>query len=172
MRLTAGWRWNLPLVALALVALAIVFARHEDRGIEIEARSPLPGVDEIRVDVAGAVVRPGVVLASPGERVADVVARAGGPTAEADTTALNLSRHVVDEDHVVVPRRGERTALLDLNRATQRQLEALPGIGRVLADAVIVARSQTAFTSTDELVERGVITARTYEAIRNLVTAR
>ena len=173
MRLTTGARWNLLLAALAVAALVLLAMRGEaDRGVEIEARAPVPGIDEIRVDVAGAVVRPGVVVAAPGERVADALARAGGATAEADTAALNLSRRLVDEDHIVVPRRGERSALLDLNRATARELEALPGIGPMLAAAILTSRSRAAFATTDELVERGLISARVYEAIRNLVTVR
>ena len=173
MRLTAATRWNLLLAILAAVALIVLATRGgEDRGIEIEARDPAPGIDELRVDVAGAVVRPGVIIVAPGERVADALARAGGPTAEADTAAVNLARRLVDEDHIVVPRRGERSALLDLNAATARQLEALPGIGPVLAAAVLASRSRAAFTSTDELVERGLISPRVYEAIRNLVAVR
>ena len=122
--------------------------------------------------MAGAVVRPGVVIVALGERIADALARAGGATTEADTAALNLSRRLGGEDHVVVPRRGERSALLDFNRAPVRELEALPGIGPVLAAAILASRGRAAVAATDELVERGVISSRAYEAIRNLVTVR
>ena len=127
----------------------------------------------MRVDVAGAVLRPGVVTAAPGERVIDAVNRAGGVTPDAETTALNLSRRVVDEDHIVVPRRGERAALIDLNRATPAQLEALPGVGPVTAAAIVSARERSGpYQTTDELVVRAVLTARVYAQVRDLLTVR
>ena len=80
---------------------------------------------------------------------------------------------MTDEERLVVPRLGERrAALLDLNRATAAQLEALPGIGRVTADAILAARERQPFASSDELVARGLTSARAYEQLRDLVTAR
>jgi competence protein ComEA len=170
---TQGW-WNVALGAAATAALIVLAARGgEDYGIEIERREAAAGIDELRVDVAGAVARPGVVIMAPGERVADALARAGGPSADADTAAINLSRRLVDEDHIVVPRKGERAALLDLNQATARELEALPGIGAAYATAVVSAReSGGPFRSTDDLVARQVIPTRVYEQIRDLVAVR
>lgn len=162
---------NLLLAAAGLVAVIVLVTRsHGSPGIEVEVRYPAPGIDELRVDVAGAVAHPGVVIVSPGERVADAIARTGGVTAEAYTAALNLSRRLVDEDHIIVPRRGERAALLDLNHATEIEIEALPGIGPVYANAIVSARDTNGpFISTDELVERDIIPARVYEQIRDLV---
>jgi competence protein ComEA len=164
---------NIGLVVAALAALIILNVRSEDAGVEIVRRDPAPGVDEIRVDVAGAVLRPGVVTALPGERVTDAINRAGGVAADADTTALNLSRRIADEDHIVVPRRGEREALLDLNRATPAQLEALPGVGAVTAAAIVSAREQNGpYRSTDDLLARALVTARVYAQVRDLLTVR
>jgi competence protein ComEA len=166
--LRAGW--NLGLAAAAVVAVLVLGLRSEDTGIEIEPRDPAAGIDELRVDVAGAVPYPGVVTVTPGERVTDALARAGGPTPDAETATLNLSRRLVDEDHIAVPRRGERAALLDLNRATATQLEALPGIGAVAAAAIVSARQRDGpFQSTDDLVDRRVLTPRTYAQVRDLL---
>ena len=166
--------WDLALAATAVAALLVLALRPgPDRGIEIERRDPPPGLDEIRVEVAGAVASPGVVAVAPGERVADAIARAGGLSPEADTAPLNLSRRLLDEDRVLVPARGERAALLDLNRADTQQLEALPGIGPVYARAVVASREERGpFSTTDQLVERGVLPARVYAAIRDLVAVR
>lgn len=161
---------------LAAIAGAAVLALREPHpgGVELIPAAPPPGVDEIRVDVAGAVREPGVVRALPGERVADVIARAGGFAADADREALNLARRVGDEERVEVPRVGAATGapLLDVNRATARELEALPGIGPVYAARVIEARAAQPFRSTDELVERGLWPQRTYAAVRDRITAR
>ena len=159
------------LVVASLVALGVLAARDPaPTGVEVERRDPAPGIDEIRVQVGGAVRSPGVVVVRPGERVADAISRAGGVTPEADTAAINLARRVLDQDQVIVPKIGSGAArLLDLNRATQAQLEALPGIGAARATAILTARAQAPFRTTDELIERGLVTASVYAQIRDLV---
>lgn len=158
------------LVIASVVALGILAAREPATpGVEVERRAPAPGIDEIRVDVGGAVRTPGVITARPGERVTDAIARAGGPTAEADLDAINLARRVADQDQVIVPRRGQGARLLDLNRASQQQLEALPGIGPARATAILAARAQAPFRSSDDLLDRGLVSAAVYAQIRDLV---
>lgn len=173
MPLSSQARWNVALAAAALAATVVLGLRSEDAaGVEIERRDPAPGVDERRAYIAGAVLQPGVVPIGPGDRVIDALARAGGPASDADTTALNLSRRLVDEDHIVVPRRGDRTALLDVNRASTRELEALPGVGPATAAAVVAGRERDGpYRSTDDLVTRAVVTAHVYAQIRDLVRA-
>lgn len=162
---------QVALVAASLVAFGILAAREPaPAGVEVERRDPAPGIDEIRVQVGGAVRSPGVVTARPGERVADVIERAGGATAEADTAAINLARRVLDQDQVIVPKTGSGAArLLDLNRATQAQLEALPGIGTARATAILAARARAPFTSTDELLDRDLVPASVYAQIRDRI---
>ncbi|MEX2372241.1 MAG: helix-hairpin-helix domain-containing protein [Dehalococcoidia bacterium] len=167
---------NGVLLLLALVAFVLLATRSgPDAGVEVERRHPPPGIDEIRVEVRGAVGAPGVVIAAPGDRVGDILARAGGVLAEADLRAVNLALRVRDQDVIDVPlagaggpRQGVAHALIDLNTATQDDLEALPGIGPVRARAIIDARP---FVTSEELLERGVIPAGVYEDIRLLVNA-
>jgi competence protein ComEA len=59
---------------------------------------------------------------------------------------------------------------VNLNRASQSELEALPGIGPVTAQKIIDARAEMPFTTLDELVTREVLTARQLEQIADLVT--
>ena len=61
----------------------------------------------ILVAVQGAVARPGVYVLADGARVVDAIARAGGATAEADASALNLAQPVTDGSQVRVPVAGE-----------------------------------------------------------------
>jgi competence protein ComEA len=61
---------------------------------------------DLVVHAAGAVLRAGVVRVPSGSRVADVIAAAGGPTADADIEQVNLAASVLDGQRVVVPRRG------------------------------------------------------------------
>jgi competence protein ComEA len=169
-RFNARRALNAALVVAAVVALAIIALRGgEPRGVEVTHLDPRSGIDEIRVDVSGAVSRPSVVTVERGGRVIDAIELAGGLAPDADTAALNLARRVVDEDRVVVPRLGEAAPLLDLNTATAAELEALPGIGSVYRKQILDARANGPFTSTDELIERADIPEHVYERLRDLI---
>lgn len=159
------------LTALALIAFGVLATRSSSApGIEVQRREAAAGLDEVRVDIRGAVAHPGVYPVSPGSRVADVVKQAGGMTADADLDAVNLALRLHDEDVIRVPSLFDAAApLTDINAASQVLLEALPGIGPVRADAIIAGRP---YASTEELVERQVVPASVYEQIRGLITTR
>jgi len=76
-----------------------------------EASSPSPSGTptpaEVVVDVCGAVVRPGVYRLSPEARVCDAVDLAGGATAKAELSAVNLAARLVDGQQIVIPEKGE-----------------------------------------------------------------
>jgi len=108
------------------------------------------------VDVAGAVEAPGLVELGPGARVADALDAAGGASADAVLDGLNLARHVNDGEQIVVPREGEEEAdsggLVNLNRADAGELEALPGVGPVLAQRIVADREVNGpFASVEDL---------------------
>jgi competence protein ComEA len=175
MRSANGERGGLNLALLAAIAVAIALLATQQRapshGLEIVRGTPPAGIDAVLVHVSGAVRSPGVVEAARGDRVADVVDRAGGFTDDADPAAVNLARRVRDEDQVHIPSLGEGSRLLDLNRATAAELEALPGIGEVYAARIIEARDTLPFATGDDLLAREIVPAATYEGIRDLVTA-
>jgi competence protein ComEA len=133
------------------------------------------------VDVEGGVQEPGIHRLPAGSRVADALAAAGGYADSADLLAaaqsLNLAASLVDGQQIVVPMIGEEPlavggdgGLVNLNRATQAELEELPGIGPVTAEKIIAAREQQPFATLDELVSRDVLTTRQLEDIADLVT--
>jgi competence protein ComEA len=165
------------------------------------APSPAPAL--LLVHVAGQVGDPGVVELPAGSRVVDAVAAAGGLTPDADPTALNLARPVVDGEQVWVGRPGEPppthapagmpppgpgatgtpgtgqagvvggpgAPLLDLNTATQADLEELPGVGPVTAGQILAWRdAHGRFSRVDELLEVSGIGERTLERLEPLVT--
>ena len=133
---------------------------------------------EVVVDVAGAVQRPGVQRLPPGSRVADAIAAAGGPTADAVLEPLNQAARLNDGQRVYVPRRGEpspdgsdgASESLDLNTATLDQLDALPGIGPATAQAIIRYREEHGpFASVDDLRHVRGVWASKLDALRPLV---
>ncbi|MCH8346542.1 MAG: SLBB domain-containing protein [Chloroflexi bacterium] len=102
------WRWYI----VALLAVPMLVGVGVLLEGELDGPQPLviePGElsTEIRVYVVGAVEAPGVYPLEAGSRWVDAVAAAGGATDEADLTAINLSRHARDEDHIVVPAIGQ-----------------------------------------------------------------
>jgi len=139
--------------------------------------------DVLVIDVEGGVAHPGIQELPAGSRVADALAAAGGYAETADLASaaqsLNLAASLVDGQQIYVPvmgaappARGDGTAggLVNLNRATQSELEALPGIGPVTAGKIITARTEQPFATLDELVSRKVLTAHQLEQIADLVT--
>ncbi len=135
--------------------------------------APAPTQTSVKlvVDVAGKVRRPGIVELPAGARVVDALNAAGGARPGTDTAGLNLARPLLDGEQIVVgltvptvaapigPTPGTSAtspaiAPVNLNTATQQELETLPGIGPVTAQAILAWRTDnSAFTSVDELLE-------------------
>lgn len=141
------------------------------------------------VDVAGRVRRPGIAALPVGSRVVDALEAAGGVRRGVDLTTLNLARVLVDGEQVVVgmpPPGGvaapaasgaatgsvaEAGPLVALNVAGQAELEELPGVGPVIAQAILQWRADHGpFTAVDELLEVSGIGEATLAKIAPHVT--
>ncbi len=203
---------------------------------------PPPAVPvEIAVAVRGGVQRPGLYRLTPDSRIADLIMKAGGASAEADLSEINLAARLMDGTTLTVPvgaRISEQdgrisghgsahraaanpaaylagTAMpeatgptpgrsaakvedspgssssdadtaatvakskngaaagggrINLNTATQKELEALPGIGKVLAGQIIEQRQTQPFKNVEDLDKVPGIGPKRLEAVRNLVT--
>jgi competence protein ComEA len=173
------------LLAFGLVILAIGFGARGLAGessppaIEFQTGPSLPDGTAIRVQVAGAVVQPGVFELHAGDRVIDALAAAGGPRDEADMESLNLARRVRDQEQIVVPVRASAIqpaeflapdAIVDLNTASEALLDQLPGIGEVYSRRIVDSRRVDGpFKSVEELVTRRVIPQATLDTIRDRI---
>ncbi len=168
MELTRTHRRLLAVGIVAAAAVVLLAPRVLHRGGAPAAVVPLRTATRARVattalvvDVAGAVARPGLYHLPSGTRIADAVAAAGGLSAKADSTLVNLAAPLADGEQVLVPVRGAAaaaggapspTAPVDLNTATPDQLDALPGIGPATAEKIIAYRqAHGPFRAVDEL---------------------
>ncbi|MFD5184191.1 helix-hairpin-helix domain-containing protein [Streptomyces sp. NPDC058372] len=150
--------------------------------------SPSPSAGPLVVDVSGKVARPGVHRLPAGSRVEDALEAAGGVRPGTDTSGLNRARLLTDGEQVAVgvdpaPDAGPGTGAdpgaagavgagqpISLGAATAGQLETLPGVGPVLAGAIIAYRTENGgFQSVDQLRDVRGIGDRRFEDLRELV---
>jgi len=186
-------RWlALPAVALLIALLALHPAPSPlvvapAASLHSGARHGTPGRANHRpappatllVDVAGAVVHPGLYHLPPGERAVEALAAAGGTRPGADLDRVDLAAPLVDGEEILVPKVGAPTrrrsslrlprtakskrakkgaALLgsrvDLNGAGAATLAAVPGIGPILAERIIAVRRRDGpFDALDQLLD-------------------
>jgi competence protein ComEA len=139
---------------------------------------------EVVVSVGGKVGRPGLIRLPAGARVADAIAAAGGARPGTDVALLNLARKVVDGEQILVgvsappaaPPAGPAGAPapggpVNLNTATLADLDSLPGVGPVLAQRILDARTaQGGFRAVTDLRQVEGIGSARYEQLKDLVT--
>lgn len=136
---------------------------------------------EIFVDVAGAVNKPGVYTLTGKSRVIDAIKAAGDSAPGADLSTINLARVLNDGeqiyvDSLVVNGSGQRVSKktpsgpININRATARQLDALDGIGPVIAARIVEYRKiNGSFLSVDDLQKVSGIGAAKFAQIKSKV---
>ncbi|HEL1566620.1 TPA: helix-hairpin-helix domain-containing protein [Streptococcus suis] len=142
------------------------------------------------VDVKGAVVKPGLYTLEADARVNDAVEAAGGLTSQADPKSINLAQKLSDEAVVYVASKDENisvvastttssamsqeeknTSLVNLNTATEADLQTISGIGAKRATDIIAYREANGgFKSVDDLNNVSGIGDKTMESIRPYVT--
>lgn len=131
-------------------------------------------IGQIVVDVKGDVQTPGLVTLSAGARVADAIAAAGGVIQGADVTTINLAEKLSDGQMIFI---GDAQSMpsnsdprINLNLATETELDSLPGVGPVMAGRIIAWRdSNQKFHSIEELQEVPGIGPKVFANLKPLV---
>lgn len=133
---------------------------------------------ELVIDVSGEVIRPGVYKLSTGARVEEALTAAGGITDDADTNYiekyLNRAMRLLDGQKIYIPRVGAENAQgskpnaqLNINTASQGELEELPGIGPVTAGKII---SNRPYQNISELLSRKIVGQKVYDQIKDQIS--
>jgi competence protein ComEA len=174
------------LFGLFIAVLVWVVARNPS-GQAVTLR-PVPTEKPLIVHITGAVPRPGVYALAQGSRVQDAISAAGGFLADAEKTGINLARALEDGEQLDIPyMEGASPVILDvtaavteisssaelinINFASQAELELLPGIGPTTAQKIIAYREQNGpFLTTEDIINVPGIGPGTYERIKDLIT--
>lgn len=192
-------RRHILLVGIFVLGLIIfiggliwLFPTHQEEEITFEqptgqAAAVSPTSSQITVDIAGAVLKPGVYGLDPDTRLKDAITQAGGlrPDADADIIAkqINLAQKLSDSMKIYIPFKGEvfaatggtgfagasTTNLVNINTASLSDLDRLPKIGEVTAQKIISGRP---YGSIEDLTVKKVISSSVFAAIEKMITSQ
>lgn len=147
--------------------------------------------EKIYVQISGEIKYPGVYEMLDGDRVFQLVEKAGGLTENADVNSINLSKKLIDGEKVIIFAKKElnneqnlinqtssslttqsnKSNLININTATQSELESLPGIGPTLAQRIIEYRENNGyFQKIEDIKKVSGIGDKKFEAIKDLIT--
>lgn len=180
-----GWVFAALATVILLGAFVLVYKswmRNEsDNVLLVEPTTAAGG----KVYVTGAVLKPGVYSFGPGARVEEAVRLAGGTAADADLERLNMAQRLEDEQQVVVPRKASAAApaqasqgvsatrLVNINSASEAELDTLPGVGPVTAQGIIAYRTKNGpFKRIEDLRELKLVNASTYAKIADKIVVQ
>ncbi|MBI4036676.1 helix-hairpin-helix domain-containing protein [Candidatus Daviesbacteria bacterium] len=137
---------------------------------------------QISIDISGAVIKPGVYQLSLESRVEDAILAAGGlaETANGEYVSkyLNMAQKLSDGMKIYVPFQGETPpaggsgtvagtniqSKVNINTASQAELEALPGIGPVTAAKIISGRP---YSKAEDLLTLKLVSKSVFDKIKD-----
>lgn len=144
--------------------------------------------NEVVVHIAGAVAKPGVYRLPGNARVIDAITQAE-PLLTADLDQLNLAAPLRDGERIPVPQKGEKgnngvgassgaasgsfngTGKININTATVRELEELPGIGPSLAARIVQFREKNGnFRVIEDITNVSGIGEGRYNQLKDLIS--
>jgi len=180
-------RFKLPL-ALAFLGLVLIvggiFASGINKAKVYPKESLVESAKMISVDVSGAVKNAGVYKLNEGLRMEDAINAAGGFSEDADqqyiSKYINLAQKLIDGSKIYIPLMGENISVsqvgqvagtnisskININTASQSELEALAGVGPVTAGKIISSRP---YQKIEELIDKKVIGKSIFEKIKDSI---
>lgn len=160
-----------------------------------EAEEVIKEPELIGIHIGGQVKNPGFIWIEDGKRLCDALYSVGGALPEADLDAVNLSKKLIDEEKIYIPQKGEIVGTteiglsnlqgtvsgigisadgkVNINTATQSELDTLPGIGETLAKRILDYRSTNGpFKSIEDIRNVNGIGQKKYDDMKDLITVK
>ena len=170
----------------------------KDNAVDVNNENLQEETEKKAVHIIGEVNKPGIIYLEEGARINDAIEEAGGETKEADLAQVNLAYVLQDGQKIYIPNKKEKITTyiiqesgnngvveensntneskgenekVNINTASQSELDGLPGIGDSIAQRIIDYREQNGnFKSIEELKEVKGIGEAKFEEIKDRVT--
>lgn len=150
-------------------------------------------IEDKKVYISGEVKNSGVYDIKDGDRLDDLVKRAGGFTEKADINAINLALKLEDQMKIYIPNIDENQNInadntnlavgevtstnpksqgqkININLANKEELMTLPNIGEKRAQAILDYRQDNKFTKIEDIKNVSGIGDKYFEAMKDLIT--
>ena len=154
--------------------------------------------NNIIVYICGAVKNNKVVTLKENSRICDAIDAAGGLISDADLTTINLAYILEDGEKIYIPKKGEnienisslylnnkgsssssysssnlKNNKININKATQTELETIPGIGPSTALKILDYREKNGkFSSLEDIKNISGIGEAKYNKIKNYISVK
>ena len=131
---------------------------------------------KVIVHIGGEVINPGVYQCKKNSRIYTVLKKAGGPSNKADLNAINLANRVRDGQKIIVPTlletsQSKQNSKVNINTASQSELEKISGVGPVTAKKIIEFRKENGlYQDVDSLTKVSGIGPKTLEKVKGDIT--
>ncbi len=169
-------------------AISIPYQKNQENNTGANQNQTSEAKGEIIVHIAGEVKSPSVISMAPGSRLYQAVEKAGGLTEKAEQSMINLAQELIDGSQYIIPAKGSELLVVDnsvtgksqnstnqegkinINVASEKELESLNGIGPVLAQRIIEHREASGgFKTIDELLDVKGIGDAKFEGLKDSV---
>lgn len=150
----------------------------------VEATDDVDDIDNqstIFVHITGEILRGGVYEMNKGDRVIDVVDKAGGFTNDANKDYVNLAEKVKDGMKIHIPNLNDKVSIvnnekinsnkiIDINFASKEELMKLPSVGEKMSESIIKYREEFEFKEFTDLLNVPGIGKKRLEAFKGLIS--
>lgn len=175
---------------ISFISIGVYFSERNSTPVQAKITTSAPKEKPrlIMIDIEGAVQKPGVYALPENARLKDAIASSKGLSDDVDLLYFirnfNQARILSDQEKIYIPSNWEAWSglfdqsstqtstssnqnLIDVNNASQEELEELPGIGEVTAEKIMVNRP---YQTIEELSERKIVGQSVFEKIRDHIT--